>query len=174
MSDEVIKTRCEDCGASVAFPNAMLGTVQECPECGSYMDVIAEAAKKTYDWKIEHQRLWADLVPKEGQADTLQGELVRIVGKLTDEAYRNGNINWDSDCERMWRFLAKHLDNAETFIDEERDLIRNLVEEIIEDKDSPDISGEGCTFYIVNEKVIDWCVAHPVPIPHKHDPTLKR
>lgn len=126
MSEAAIKTRCEECGATVTFPATQLDTVQECPACDALLDVIPETAQerddwkaetapkptapKLYDWKKEHERLWAALVPNEGQADTLQGELIRIAGKLTDEAYRNGNINWDSDCERMWRFVAKHLD----------------------------------------------------------------
>jgi hypothetical protein len=40
-----------------------------------------------YKWWEEHQRLWGELVPSNGQADTVQGELVRCMGKLTDEAY---------------------------------------------------------------------------------------
>jgi hypothetical protein len=44
-------------------------------------------------WKREHARLWKATVPAQGQAATLQGELIRITGKLTDQAYRNGNCN---------------------------------------------------------------------------------
>ena len=29
-----------------------------------------------------------------GQADTVQGELIRAVERLRDEAYRNGNVDW--------------------------------------------------------------------------------
>src|SRR5262245_42672150 len=120
MAQDVVKTRCEECGAVITFPAAQLDTVQECPECDALVDVLPEGAQqpdewtgetapKSYNWKQEHYRLWAALVPKQGQADTLQGELIRIVGKLTDEAYRNGNMNWDADCEKMWRFVAKQL-----------------------------------------------------------------
>ena len=51
----------------------------------------------TYKWWEEYERLQSALVPPSGQADTVQGEMVRCVGKLTDEAYRNGNINWAPD-----------------------------------------------------------------------------
>ncbi len=187
MAEAIIKTRCEECGAVISFPASQLDTVQECPECDALVDVIPETETaqppealqgkilpKPYDWKSEHERLWAMLVPKQGQADTLQGELIRIAGKLTDEAYRNGNMNWDSDCERMWRFVARHLDDPETFTPEEREEIRNLVEAIIDNKDCPDLSGEGSTYYIFSEKVVDWCMAHPEPIPHKKNPILRR
>jgi hypothetical protein len=185
MAKDAVKVRCEECGAVVSFPVAQLDTVQECPECDALVDVLPEGTQdldkflenstpKAYDWKKEHDRLWATLVPKEGQADTLQGELIRIVGKLTDEAYRNGNINWDSDCERMWRFVANHLCAADTFTAKEREMIRELVEGIIDDKDDPDVSGDGSPCYLVNEKVVDWCMAHPEPIPHTKDPKLRR
>jgi hypothetical protein len=185
MAKDTVTTRCEECGAVITFPAAQLDTVQDCPKCGALVDVLPEGTQdldkchedptpKSYDWKKEHQRLWAALVPKEGQADTLQGELIRIVGKLTDEAYRNGNMNWDSECEKMWRFVAKHLCAADTFTAREREMIQDLVECIIADKDDPDVSGDGSTFYLVNEKVVDWCMAHPDPIPHKKDRKLKR
>jgi hypothetical protein len=128
---------------------------------------------KAYNWKKEHTRLWAELVPKSGQAPTLQGELIRIAGKLTDQAFRNGNTNWDADHERMWRFVGKHLDDSSTFSKEERALIREKIDEIIRDYDSPDVSGDGCCYYLISEKVVDWCIAHPKPIPHPTDETLK-
>ena len=81
---------------------------------------------KGYDWTKEHDRLWDALVPKAGQADTLQGELIRIAGKLTDQAYRNGNMNWDADHERLWRFVGRHLDDPGTFDDRTRAAIRAL------------------------------------------------
>ena len=43
----------------------------------------------------ECRRIWQRLVPPEGQAATVQGELLREIEKLYHEAWRNGNINWD-------------------------------------------------------------------------------
>jgi len=129
---------------------------------------------KPYSWKKEQTRLWGALVPAEGQADTLQGELIRIAGKLTDQAFRNGNMNWDAEHEQMWRFVGRHLDDPKTFSGKERALIKEKVEEIIRDNETPDLSGDGCSYYIIGEKVVDWCMAHPAPIPHEKDPKLKR
>lgn len=129
---------------------------------------------KPYNWKEEQARLWEELVPAEGQADTLQGELIRIAGKLTDQAFRNGNMDWDADHERMWRFIGRHLDDPTTFTAEERALIREKIEEIIREEDIPDLSGDGCCYYIITEKVVDWCMAHPAAIPHQKDGTIKR
>ncbi len=38
--------------------------------------------------------IWSNYVPKSGQSETVQGELLRAIEKLRDEAHRNGNINW--------------------------------------------------------------------------------
>ena len=129
---------------------------------------------KRYEWKKEHARLWKELVPAEGQADTLQGELIRIAGKLTDQAFRNGNMNWDADHERMWRFVAQKITSDATFSASDQKVIRESVEEIIRDQESPDLSGDGCAYYVVSEKVVDWCMAHVTPIPYEADPTLGR
>ena len=129
---------------------------------------------KRYDWKKEHARLWKELVPPEGQADTLQGELIRIAGKLTDQAFRNGNMNWDADHERMWRFIGKKITDDSTFSAQDRELVHEKIEEIIRDEKYPNLSGDASPYYAVSEKVVDWCIAHPTPIPHSEDPTLKR
>jgi hypothetical protein len=61
----------------------------------------------------EAARIWRECVPKSGQADTTEGELLRAVEKLRDEATRNGNINWDPGFEILLSFLeSKLLDNA--------------------------------------------------------------
>jgi hypothetical protein len=61
----------------------------------------------------EAARIWRECVPKSGQADTVEGELLRAVEKLRGEATRNGNINWDSGFEILLSFLeSKLLDSA--------------------------------------------------------------
>jgi hypothetical protein len=57
----------------------------------------------------EAQEIWRKFVPKSGQADTVQGELLRAVEKLRDEAQRNGNGNWDDGFELLLIYLNKHL-----------------------------------------------------------------
>ena len=129
---------------------------------------------KPYNWKTEQTRLWESLVPSEGQADTLQGELIRVAGKLTDQAFRNGNMNWDAEHEKLWRFVGRHLDDSKTFSEEDRKLIREKIDEIIRDNETPDLSGDGCCYYIISERVVDWCMANPTPIPRQKDPNLIR
>jgi hypothetical protein len=125
------------------------------------------------DWTFEHRHLWARLVPKSGQADTVQGEVIRCVGKAADEAYRNGNINWESGFERLIRSLAATLDDAQTFTVEERQKIRAAAQAIITGFESPDLSGRNSPYYFLTEMAVRWCIAHPEPVPHPIDPTLR-
>lgn len=52
------------------------------------------------NYKASHietcKRIWKELVPKRGQADSLQGELLRQDEKLGNEARENGNFNFQA------------------------------------------------------------------------------
>lgn len=39
MADSRVQMKCDGCGKTVSFPANQQGTVQECPECGGYIDV---------------------------------------------------------------------------------------------------------------------------------------
>jgi len=43
----------------------------------------------------EAKQIWVNYVPKSGQSDTVEGELIRAIEKLRYEAQNNGNVNWD-------------------------------------------------------------------------------
>jgi len=121
--------------------------------------------QKNYDWKKEHSRLWKELVPASGPAETLQGELIRLAGKLTDQAYRNGNANWNETYTRSWNFISDRISADAIFSSKEQKEIRDRIEEIIRDRDRPDLSGDKCPYFFVSEKVVDWCMAHQTLIP---------
>ncbi|WLI91379.1 hypothetical protein Q4S45_09740 [Massilia sp. R2A-15] len=57
----------------------------------------------------EAKAIWDNYVPDSGQADTVQGELIRAVGRLRQEAMRNGNGNWDEGFEMLIDYLERHL-----------------------------------------------------------------
>jgi len=44
-----IEVECEECGGLASFPAAQRGSVQECPQCGAYIDVGGEELSD--DWK---------------------------------------------------------------------------------------------------------------------------
>jgi hypothetical protein len=57
----------------------------------------------------EAKHIWKTLVPKSGQADTVQGELIRAIERLRWEAQNNGNVNWDEGFERFCDFIEETL-----------------------------------------------------------------
>ena len=57
----------------------------------------------------EAKAIWTQFVPKSGQAQTVQGELLRAIEKLRDGAIRDGNANWDQGFEILLAYLGSHL-----------------------------------------------------------------
>lgn len=74
--------------------------------------------------------IWTNLVPKSGQADNLQGEMLRMIVKLRNEAVNNGNINWDDNFEWFCNFIKDTLVNSGLF-DEAKNYNIQIVMEYI-------------------------------------------
>lgn len=65
--------------------------------------------------------IWKNYVPEEGQADSLQGELLREIEKLRWEAQENGNINWDEDFAYFCGFISNKLSEQSIFSEDEKE-----------------------------------------------------
>jgi hypothetical protein len=74
-------------------------------------------------WQAAFSELTKRLVPREGEADTKQGEVIRCLGNLADEAMRNGNVNWGERQLAMVAYVRRELGNAAMFSDLERTMI---------------------------------------------------
>ena len=57
----------------------------------------------------QYDALWDYLVPASGKCATVQGEVIRITGRIRDEIYRNGGVNWDSDYRKMLKALQEYF-----------------------------------------------------------------
>ena len=55
------------------------------------------------------QMLWEYLVPPYGKAQTAQGEIFRIVGRVQREFLDNGCTNWDEDFQKMLDAFLRYL-----------------------------------------------------------------
>ena len=95
-------------------------------------DGTALIAVQATTWQKQHAELWQLLVPSGGPARTVQGEVIRISGRISDEWERNGGINWDRGYVEMARALAGHLRRGTPLgsaeIDEVDALVRGLAE----------------------------------------------
>lgn len=59
--------------------------------------------------------IWKNYVPKSGQSNVLQGELLRELEKLRCEAQDNGNVNWDEDFCYFCDFIRDTLCSYDIF-----------------------------------------------------------
>ena len=59
------------------------------------MKLFGRRKQKLHDWKREHLRLWDEYVPSSGAAETLRGEIIRICGKLDQDASKAAAANSD-------------------------------------------------------------------------------
>ena len=85
-------------------------------------------AAKAARWEDQHQELWELLVPSSGAAATIQGEVIRISGRINDEIGRNGGGNWDGDYRKMADAFLQHVGSGQSLpapsLDEARQLVR--------------------------------------------------
>lgn len=122
-------------------------------------------------WRTEFRRLWKELVPPQGQAKTVQGELIRAVGRLSDEAYRNGNMNFGKGHRILCNYLRTNLKDPSVFTDDELDEIDQWIDQILDAK-HPDLRGSASCHYRLTEKVVRWCQLKKDLIPHKPNSAL--
>lgn len=108
-------------------------------------------------------------MPASGQATTVQGELIRAVEKLRDEAHRNGN--WDGGFVILAEFLRTALVSSGVFSEQavaeiEQDVDRLLSFESPEMDDGP--------YDRLSDRVVEWARANPAPVAHQRNPALHR
>ncbi len=110
-------------------------------------------------WQKQFEALWELLIPSSGSAKTVQGEVVRIAGKVRDEIYRNGGGNWNADFKKMLDAFLIHLKSGETLSNIEMEKANSLVQEI---KKTGDAETDELNFLC--ELATKWVLLNPTPI----------
>ncbi|HIQ15527.1 MAG TPA: ankyrin repeat domain-containing protein [Leucothrix sp.] len=107
------------------------------------------------------KKIWKELVPPSGYADSVQGELLRSVEKLRDEAQRNGNGNYYKYHKTLAKFILEVLVNSGLFDKEENAKIQKNVKKLMkakypytEDDVYDFLTDKICVFYLNNETLI--------------------
>ena len=121
-------------------------------------------------YEEDARALWQTYVPRRGQADTVQGELLRAVEKLRDEAQRNGNINWGKDHVLLANYLRGILTRSGLFDEAataeiQRDVARLLDYEYPETSDEP--------YDRLIDHIVEWARAHPEAVRRQPDRRLR-
>lgn len=115
--------------------------------------------------------IWQNYVPKSGQADTVQGELLRANEKLRDESCRNGNINWDEGHEILARFILQTLQSSSDVSNEAKAQLDRDITRILDYKHP---YTENDLFDRVEKIIFDWYLRNKGPIPRLKNPDLQR
>ena len=116
------------------------------------------------DYNKTAKVIWQKLVPNSGQAETVQGELLRAIEKLRDEAQRNGNCNFNKNCHGLLVKYLKHylMDESifrkETILEIKKDLKQLSYKTIPYTEDA--------IYDRITKRIVDWYLANPKQIAH--------
>jgi hypothetical protein len=107
-------------------------------------------------------KIWNEMVPREGPAPTVQGELLRSVEKLREEAQQHANAHYRKTHKRMAVFVRDTLIGSGIFDKTEQERIRSEAgrlmkagKPVVEDQLYDHLVDQVCVFY----------TKHPAPIP---------
>lgn len=103
---------------------------------------------KTKTLQDRHQELWKLLVPSSGAAQTVQGEVTRIAGRIHSEFQRNGGGNWDAEYRKMCDAFRAHVNADEA-----------LMKRVRSGKPSDEDLDQ------LVELSVNWVLKNPKPIP---------
>lgn len=81
-------------------------------------------------WEQNYNNLWDYLIPSKGPALTVQGEVIRIAGRVADELLRNGGGNWDRAYRQMCNAYIKHIASHNSLEDDEISALKGLISDI--------------------------------------------
>jgi len=119
-------------------------------------DNLSPISVSATTWQEQYDELWELLVPASGPAATVQGEVIRISGRLRHEILDNGAGNWDADFRTMANALGSHLASGSTVDPAEA---KHLLSQILDD--------DGTALYRLSELAVAWVLANsdPTPLP---------
>lgn len=114
--------------------------------------------------------IWQNFVPKNGQAEFEQGELLRAIEKLRDESQRNANANFNEKCHGILKaFLGEKLIDHKIFDNQSIAQIKADLAQL-GTKDHPYLDDD--IYDRLTERIIEWCDFHQEPVPHAYNSEL--
>ncbi len=118
-------------------------------------DGVSEIHLKAGSWKKQHDELWDFLVPGSGACANVQGEVIRITGRIYDEVYCNGGGNWDREYRKMVDALKKFLRLGQPLSDVELEEV-DVISKTLPDQGTTEIER-------LEELAVKWVLQNPVP-----------
>lgn len=81
-------------------------------------------------WEEQYEQLWSFLIPSSGPAKTVQGEVIRIPGRVRDELDRNGGANWDRNYRKMLQAIPHYLSLGTPLSDTDLEEAKQVISQI--------------------------------------------
>ena len=107
-------------------------------------------------WEKRYEQAWELLVPSSGRASTVQGEVVRIAGRVNDELLRNAMGNWNKEYQKMLNAISGYLQQGNSLSESELAEVADIQKHILED----DGTGSHC----LCELATLWVTKNPEPM----------
>ena len=131
-------------------------------------DGVSPILVKEGSWEEQYEELWSFLIPSSGAAKTVQGEVIRIPGRVRDELDRNGGANWDRDYRKMLQAMPHYLSLGTSLSDTDLEEAKQVISQIY-GKDFND----GPRLDRLCQLALAWIKQNPKPIDLK-EPSYKR
>ena len=131
-------------------------------------DGVSPILVKEGSWEEQYEELWSFLIPSSGAAKTVQGEVIRIPGRVRDELDRNGGVNWDRDYRKMLQAMPHYLSLGTALSDTDLEEAKQLISQIY-GKDFND----GLRLDRLCQLALAWIKQNPEPI-SLEKPSYKR
>ncbi|SOD11742.1 ankyrin repeat domain-containing protein [Pedobacter xixiisoli] len=122
-------------------------------------DGISPIVASGSTWQAQYEELWELLIPSNGSANSVQGEVVRIAGKVRDEIYRNGGGNWDADFKKMLDALLVHFSSGSALSNDELANAEEIVKYIRKNG-----HGDDDDIHFLCELATKWVLKNPNPV----------
>lgn len=128
-------------------------------DSGKEYEVVEKLGVRNYKMKHpgECKTIWQTMVPNNGPSEYVQGELLRQIEKLRNEAVDNGNINWDDDFIYFCDYVSATLTGSMLFDKQKCIIIRGCMTYI---KENGIYAGKVRDGEIPEENVDVWKLAY--------------
>ena len=109
-----------------------------------------------YTWQERYEQAWTLLVPSNGSAATVQGEVVRIAGRINLELLRNAMGNWNKEYQKMLNTITGYLQQGNSLSESELAEVADIQKHILED--------DGTGSHRLCELATLWVTKNPEPM----------
>ena len=125
-------------------------------------------------WQRQFEELWELLVPGRGHAQTVQGEVIRICGKVSREILDNGAANWSREYKKLPQVLPGYFAMGNPIGKQSGDtsLLHRVFKKNDNDEDQEAVAlarsigadSDEATLDRLCQLAVKWVLANPLPI----------